>query len=420
MPAPDASSAPAFDQHLIRNGIVSAAQPEAAEAAALVLKRGGNAVDAAVACALVQTVVDPQMCGLAGFGSMQIYSPAKKVHLFIDFHGRAPGQTAPEMWEKLIESETRDGFGFVLAGNVNDLGYQSVTVPGTLKAMYEAQKEFGEWAWKDVIQFAVDHAAKGFVVRPHVASWWRLEDNSGRVSVPQRLAFSESGKRIYFRPGSTTFDAASLLRIGDRLKNPDMHKTLLEVQQDPESFYSGSIAEKIAADFASHGGLLSLDDLKNYKTTRHEAPMWIEYRGWRISTNWPPGGGIMLAEMFNILENFDLRALEHNGVEYIRIVSEAMKLATIDKDTHVGDPAFYKVPYDMLTSKEYAKKLAERIKTGEIAKVERVGDGGKKESTQTTHTAVVDKDMNSVSVTHSLGMPSGVITEGLGFMFNGW
>lgn len=128
----------------------------------------------------------------------------------------------------------------------------------------------------------------------------------------------------------------------------------------------------------------------------------------------------MLSELFNILENFDLASMEHNGVEYIRTVSEAMKLATIDKDTHVGDPAFFNVPYDKLCSKEYAKTLADKIKKGEIAKVERVGaDGGKQESKQTTHTAVVDKDMNAVSVTHSLGMPSGVIPDGIGAMFNG-
>jgi gamma-glutamyltranspeptidase/glutathione hydrolase len=150
--------------------------------------------------------------------------------------------------------------------------------------------------------------------------WWRTVDNSGRVNVPDRLAFSETGKKVYFKPGTTKFDKYSLLDVGDHLQNPDMHATLLAIQTDPESFYSGPLAQKIAADFASHGGLLSLEDLKNYKTTRQD-PMWIDYRGWRISTNWPPGGGIMLSQMFNTLENFDLAGLEHNGVEYIRIVS---------------------------------------------------------------------------------------------------
>ncbi|KAI9000135.1 putative gamma-glutamyltranspeptidase [Hyaloraphidium curvatum] len=410
----------ARDQYAIHHGIISAAQPEAAEAGAQVLKRGGNAVDAAVASCLVQTVVDPQMCGLAGFGSMQIYLPARKLHLFIDFHGKAPKATRPDQWQDLIESETRDGFGFVLKGNVNDLGYQSVTVPGTLKAMHEAQKEFGVLPWADVVQFAVDHAASGFIVRPHVNGWWQTDDGSGRVAVTERLAFSKTGKRVYFREGATKFDASELLRVGDRLKNPDLHTTMLAIQKDPDSFYTGALAERIAADFAANGGLLSIDDLRGYKTTRRDAPMWIDYRGWRISTNWPPGGGIMLAEMLNTLEYFDLAAMEHNGADYIRVVAEAMKLATIDKDNYVGDPDFFDVPYERLCSKEYARTLADQIKAGKIARVERVGkDGGQKESTQTTHTAVVDKDMNAVSVTHSLGMPSGVITDGIGTMYNG-
>ena len=114
--------------------MIVAAQPEAAEAGAIVLSRGGNAVDAAMAAALVQGVVDPQMCGIAGFGSCQIYKPAERVHTFIDFHGRTPSAATEDMWEDIVEGETRDGFGFVLRDNVNDLGYQSVTAPGSLKA----------------------------------------------------------------------------------------------------------------------------------------------------------------------------------------------------------------------------------------------------------------------------------------------
>ena len=118
--------------------MIVTAQPEASEAGAQVLMRGGNAVDAAMTAALVQGVVDPQMCGIAGFGSCQIYMPERGVHTFIDFHGKTPSKATPEMWQDLIEGETRDGFGFVLKDNVNDLGYQSVTVPGSLKAYHQA------------------------------------------------------------------------------------------------------------------------------------------------------------------------------------------------------------------------------------------------------------------------------------------
>jgi gamma-glutamyltranspeptidase/glutathione hydrolase len=125
----------------------------------------------------------------------------------------------------------------------------------------------------------------------------------------------------------------------------------------------------------------------------------------------------MLVEMLNILENFDLADLGHNSPEYIRVVVEAMKRATSDKDNHVGDPAFFDVPVARLTDKTYAREMARSIRAGEKSNVERFMSPA--ESTKTTHVAVVDKDGNCVSMTHSLGMPSGVITQGLGFMYNG-
>jgi len=110
-------------------GLITAPQPEAVEAGADVLRDGGNAVDAAVACALVQTAVDPIMCGIAGFGSMQVYMPGQGVHRCIDFHGRAPAAARPDMWQDIILGEADDGFGFILEGSVNEIGYQSITTP---------------------------------------------------------------------------------------------------------------------------------------------------------------------------------------------------------------------------------------------------------------------------------------------------
>ena len=167
----------------------------------------------------------------------------------------------------------------------------------------------------------------------------------------------------------------------------------------------------------AHGGLLSAADLATYETTRSD-PLWSTYRGLRLATNQPPGGGIMLVEMLNILENFDLAGMGHNSPEYIRVVCEAMKRATIDKDAHVGDPAYAPIP-DNLTDKAYAAEAAEAIKRGEVAHVVRLGAGGQAESPHTTHISVVDKDGGAVAMTHSLGMPSGVISDGMGFMYNG-
>jgi len=397
----------------MKNGIIVAPQPEAVEAGAEVLMRGGNAVDAAIACALVQGVVDPQMCGIAGFGSFQVYLPARGEHRFIDFHGKTPAAATPEMWQDLIEAETRDGFGFRLRGNVNDLGYQSITVPGSLLAYHEALTRFGTLSWPEALAPAIARAEAGFVVRPHVYHFWTdpADARMGRVSVVERLRFSETGRRVYF-------DAEGAVKQpGDRVLNPDLARCLRRLAEEGvESFYRGAIAAEIDRDMRANGALLTGEDLAAYRTTPRE-PLRGTYRGFEIATNHPPGGGIMLLQMLNILEQFDLASLGHNSPEYIRVVAEAMKRATADKDAHVGDPDFVEVPVDRLLDKGYAAEVAEGIRQGRKIEIERYGQTP--DTPHTTHISVVDRDGNAVSMTHSLGMPSGVISPGLGFMFNG-
>lgn len=392
--------------------IVSTPQPEATETGVEILRRGGNAVDAAIATALVQGVVDPQMCGIAGFGSMQIYMPAKGFHGFVDFHGKTPAAARPDMWEDLIEGETRDGFGFILKGRVNDAGYQSITVPGSLKAYFEAQTEHGVMDWADVVQPAIEQAEAGITIRPHMHFFWTRDDGMGRVITAERLAMTASGRRIYFHSDGR------LKQPGERLENPDLAETLKRIAREgADVFYTGEIAERIDADMKANGGLLSAQDLRDYRTTRCD-PLWGRFRGYDIATNHPPGGGIMLVEMLQILEHFDLAAFGHNSADYVRVVSEAMKRATADKDAFVGDPDFFDVPLERLTDPAYARDLAAEIEAGEVATVERLGEAFE-ESKDTTHIAVADAAGNLVSMTHSLGMPSGIVTEGLGFMYNG-
>jgi len=391
--------------------MIVSAQPEASEAGARVLMRGGNAVDAAMAAALVQGVVDPQMCGIAGFGNCQIYLPGRGVHTCIDFHGKTPLKATPDMWLDRLEGETRDGFGFLVRDNVNDIGYQSITTPGSLLAYAEAVRDFGTWDWADICAPAIAQARQGFAVRPHVHYWWTHGAALGRVEVSERLALSATGRQAYFNADG------GLKKIGERVENPDLARTLERIAaHGVESFYHGEIAEEIDADMRANGGLLSRQDLESYATMRTE-PLSGSYRGLDIATNQPPGGGVMLLEMLNILEQFDLAALGHNSTEYIRVVCEAMKAATADKDAHVGDPAFVDVPLARLTAKDYAAGFADRIRAGEKLHVERLD--GATEPPDTTHVAVVDGQGNCVTMTHSLGMPSGVITDGLGFMYNG-
>ncbi|MEM7218857.1 MAG: gamma-glutamyltransferase [Pseudomonadota bacterium] len=392
------------------NAMIVSAQPEASEAGARVLMRGGNAIDAAMTAALVQGVVDPQMTGIAGFGNCQIFMPRRGVHTCIDFHGKTPLAATPDMWASRLIAETRDGFGFILEEHVNDLGYQAITTPGSLLAYHEAVAEFGTFDWSDVCQPAIGYAEDGFIVRPAVNRWWTSGASLGRVAVTERLAHTPAGRALYFH------DDGTLLQVGERLVNKDLARTLRRIAAEgAQSFYSGTIAEEIVADMRANGGLLSAEDLAGYQTTRTD-PLRGAYRELQIATNQPPGGGIMLIEMLNILGHFDLSGLGHNCAEYLRIVAEAMKAATADKEAFVGDPGFVDVPIERLTGAPLAADYTARIRAGDKLNVERFNAG---EPPDTTHVAVIDADGNCVTMTHSLGMPSGVVTEGLGFMYNG-
>ncbi len=391
--------------------MISAPQPEAVEAGLETFKRSGNVMDAAIAAAMVQTVVDPQMCGIAGFGSMQIIRPGAGESSFIDFHGSAPLATTPDMWEQLIERECDDGFGFVLTGRVNEFGYTSMTTPMTLRALDMALSQYGSMSLGDVMKPAIDYCFEGFAVRPKVHAFWMQPAQAGRmerVAVVNKLPAS---RKIYLD------SQGELLKIGDCLKNPDMGRTYQQIADEgAAAFYSGSIADAIEADMRAHGGLLTKQDLANC-TPVTNPPLVGHYRGFEVATNQLPGGGLMILEMLNILECFDLAGMGHNTAAYIAAVAEAMKLATIDKDLSMGDPNFVDVPVERLMSKSYAQSLADRIRAGEKAHVARLNTGAP-ESKDTTHLVVADSDGNIVNLTHSLGSSSGVITDGLGFMYN--
>ena len=393
------------------HGMVCAPQPEAVEAGAMALKQGGNAVDAAIACALVQTAVDPQMCGIAGFGSMQLYLAQQNQHYCIDFHGRAPVATRADMWEDIIIGETEDGFGFILEGGVNELGYQSITTPGSIKAFAEAIQTHGTLSLDELLQPAIAYCEDGFAVRAPVAGYWNLVESAGRVAPIERLRRIPATARIYTKADG------SIYRAGEILRNPDMGRTYRRiVDQGVTDFYEGAIASEIVSDMKLHGALLGKRDLLQYKT-ENCAPLSGRYHEYEIATNQLPGGGAMVLEMLNILSHFDLKAMGHNSVEYISTIAEAMKIATVDKDRHMGDPRFVEVPLDRLLSDEYAATMAATIKRGEKTRVPRLNRGAN--SQDTTHVCAVDEYGNCVAMTHSLGTPSGVVTQGLGFMYNG-
>ena len=397
---------------MTREAMVVCPQPEAAESGIDILRAGGNAVDAAVAAALAQTVVDPLMCGIAGFGTAAVYLPGAGVHEYFDFHSPAPLAAREDMWEDLLEGETPDGFGFILKGRVNDIGPQSIATPATLKGLEAMHQTHGRLPWKQVVGPAIRWAEDGFFVRPGMHAFWIDEPTSGRVGNLERLQYSAEGRCLYCRPDGRPKP------IGTPLRNEGMAHVLRRIAgEGSHPFYQGDLAREMVAHLQSLGALITLEDLARYEVRRN-APLVGSYRGRTVTTNQPPGGGAMLLEMLNILENFDLGAMEHNSPEYLRTVCEAMKKATSDKDRHIGDPNFFDVPLDQLLSKDMAREAAEQIRAGQRFSVERVNPGAPVPR-DTTHLSVVDGDGNCVSMTHSLAMPSGVITPGMGFLYNG-
>ena len=393
-------------------GVISAPQPEAVEAGALALKRGGNAVDAAIACALVQGVVDPLMCSIAGVGTLQVYMPGKGAHECLSFTGKAPAAAREDMWADLIEGETLDGFGFRLRGRVNEMGYQSVAVPGSLKAYWEVATQHGSMDWADLVRPAIAHAENGWTVRPHVYKYIALQEASfGRVENHEKLRAFPASRKLFMDADGEPHGP------GARIVNPNLAETLRRIAKDgADIFYEGDIAAEIADEMARNGGLITREDLKAVSPT-HTDPLWGDYRGYRIATSPPPGAGTVLLEMLNILENFDLRALGHNSPDYIRVLAEAIKYGILDKAAYMGDPAFVDIPVERLTGKAHARALAAKIEAGEKAHVERMPL--KRESTDTTQVSTLDERGNAVTMTHTLGMPSGVVSENLGFVYNG-
>ncbi|MFC0386579.1 gamma-glutamyltransferase family protein [Muricoccus vinaceus] len=390
--------------------MIVAPQPEAVEAGAAVLRGGGNALDAVIACALAQGVVDPMMCGLGGLGVLHVFDPASRRHAVLDGLSAAPLACREEMWADLYEGECPDGFGYRVRGQVNEIGHRAVTTPGILRVLGMAHGRFGRADWAGLFDPAIGLATEGWLVRPHVATMFHLDEKAyGRLPYAAKLGFTEDGRRLYMGA-----DGAPK-RLGEVVRNPGLAETLRHVSREgAESLYTGELSRRVVADMTAHDGLLSAEDLARFTPAWRE-PLSVEYRGFRVALPPPPAGGVVIAEMLRILERFDLVSLGHNAPGYMRVMAEAMKTATRDKDRHIGDPDFIPPPLDMLLSDAYAGECAARIRSGEKVSLPRAGA----EAKHTTTVSCVDADGMVVSLTHTLGLPSGVIPPGTGFMLNG-
>ena len=255
-----------------------APQPLAVEEGVLVLGKGGNAIDAAVTAAFVQGVIDPLSCGIGGFGVMLVHT-AEGEDVFLDFNATAGSTSTPEMWVDAIEAPATGDAGYLLKGSVNEMGYQSIGVPGTLLGLHRAWEMFGTLTWKEMLGPAIDHARQGYTIPVELERKWRKTGFGGRSSAVARFTCTPAAADIY------TKDGGQLLKAGDVLHNQDLARALeMIAQQGPQVFYRGELVERIAQDMASRGGLITKRDLEGYKVVATE-PLVGRYRDYTVATS---------------------------------------------------------------------------------------------------------------------------------------
>jgi gamma-glutamyltranspeptidase/glutathione hydrolase len=375
-----------------RNGMVVSVSAPASEVGIQIQKQGGNAVDSAVATAFALAVTYP-IAGNIGGGGFMVIHPPHASPVVIEYRETAPAKATRDMY----------------VHQTDEYGHSVVGVPGTVRGLAEAHAKFGKLAWKDVVLPAVKLAEEGFTLDSYTAG-----------SLNSLVATSSSFPeliRVFGKNGGNDD-----WRTGDKLIQPDLARTLRQIaEQGPDAFYTGKIAEQITTEMAAGGGLVSRDDLAGYKAHVCQ-PVHGTYRGYDVYGAPPPSsGGIGLVEMLNILENFNLAAHERFSPETVHLMAEAMRRTYCDRARFLGDPEFTKIP-SQLTSKEYARELAHGIKPDRATPSAELGPEllSTKDSDNTTHFSVIDRDGLAVSNTYTLehGYGSKVVVRGAGFLLN--
>ena len=388
-----------------KNGMVVSTSAPASDAGAAILKRGGNAIDAAVATAFALAVTHPS-AGNIGGGGFMIIRPAKGAPIAIDYRERAPLKSTPTMY---LDSTGR------IARQLTATGYLAPGVPGTVRGLATAHQRFGKLPWKDVVMPAVTLAEKGFVVSDGFARSLNREVTNGMARYPASVA-------AYGKPGGGEWVA------GDTIRLADLGRTLRAIAaKGPSVFYTGWIADSIAASMEANGGLITKKDLAAYQA-KVRVPVRGKYHGYEVISMPPPSsGGVAMIQMLNMLERFDLPKLGPMSAQALHYQIEAMRRAYLDRARHLGDPDFVKVPVTRLTSKVYAKALADSIDPNHASKSIELGRdiftqvaATQHESEETTHFSVVDKAGNAVSNTYTLegGYGSHVVVSGTGMILN--
>ncbi len=385
-------------------GMVAAQEAIAAKVGRDILAKGGNAVDAAVATGFALAVTHPSAGNIGGGGFMMIALAAKDGEqgevIALDFREMAPKAAQRDMY-------------LGKDGNVDNqkaqFSHLSAGIPGTVMGLLEALEQYGTMDRKQVMKPAIKLAREGFVVS------YGLEQSL--KSKKQYLAKDPSSLAFFFKPDGAPY------RQGEILKQRDLADTLERIaKKGADEFYKGRTAQLLVAEMQKGGGLISMDDLAKYHTVTRK-PVSGTYRGYDIYSMPPPSsGGVHIIQMLNILEGYDLSAMEHNSADYLHLLIETMRRAYADRSKYLGDPDFFDVPVAELTSKAYASDLRTHIDTKKAARSKDIAPGTylPKESFQTTHYSIVDKWGGAVAVTYTLNFSygGGYSVDGAGFLLN--
>jgi gamma-glutamyltranspeptidase / glutathione hydrolase len=391
----DAGRLPARGTH----GMVATSSEIASKVGVEVLKDGGNAVDAAVATAFALAVTHPS-AGNIGGGGFLVYHGADGYATTFDFREKAP----------LAATETMylDETGQVREGYPNHLGVLAVGVPGTVAGLELAHRELGTLDWPALVAPAVELARKGIPIT------WALHDDF-KERQEFWAQYPSSAKKFLKADGS-------FYQPGDTWVQPDLADTLERIRRKGSAgFYAGETADLIADFMEENGGLITLEDLAQYEAAERE-PIRGTYRGYEIIGMPPPSsGGVVMVEMLNILEGYDLAAAGLNSAQYLHLLTEAMRRGYADRAEHLGDPDFVEdMPIERLTSKEYAASLRATIDPAKASKSDPAAFAAIYESPNTTHVSIVDDEGNMVSLTYTLEWSYGshIVVDGAGFLLN--
>jgi gamma-glutamyltranspeptidase/glutathione hydrolase len=390
-----ASREPVRAQH----GMVASTSEIASRVGVEVMKKGGNAVDAAVAVGLALAVTWPSAGNLGGGGFMLIRK-ADGTAEAIDYRERGPLGASRDMY--------LDAQGNVVKG-LSTQGYLAAGVPGTVAGLAFAHKRHGKLKWEELVEPARKLAAEGFPVNYHLARSLRLDSTIDKLK-----PFAES-RRIFQRDGR-------FYEMGDTLIQPQLAAVLARIKTNPRDFYEGETAKLIAADMKANGGIVTLEDLRTYEPTLR-VPLRTMYRGHEILTMPPPSsGGIALIEMLNMLEAYDLKSMQWGSAQYTHTIVEAMRRAFADRAQFLGDADFVKVPVHALTSREFAAGRRRSIDPNHASSSREIGAGNPApyESPETTQFTIVDGDGNIVSNTYTLNdsYGAGATIKGTGMLIN--